>query len=162
MRRPPSERPPHGPLAKAAPAGAATKRPLWAVVGLLVVSAVTLWVGSLRGGGAAQSALAVLALTMIAAALAASGLARRLLGAVVAAAGAVTVLATASHGVPPTLPTVTGAIAGAALLAAGILLAIRGHRMPAMGSRYRARDPRGRRRTENMWDELDAGRDPTR
>jgi Tryptophan-associated transmembrane protein (Trp_oprn_chp) len=130
-------------------------RPLWNVVGLLVAAAVALWIGSLRGGGAAQSALAVLALAMIAAAVATGGLPRRLLGAVVAAVGVLTAVA-ASGGA--FLPAILGAAAGLFLLTAGVLLATLGHRMPRMGSRYRSRPSTSER---TMWDELDAGRDPT-
>ena len=56
------------------------------------------------------------------------------------------------------LLTVLGAVAALLLLGAGVLLATRGHRMPRMGSRYQ---PGPRRGAPSMWDELDAGRDPT-
>jgi hypothetical protein len=131
------------------------RRPIWAVVGLLAAAAVLLWVGALRGGGAAQSALAVLALAAIAAALATGGLPRRLLGIVVAAVGVVTALTALGSAV---LPAILGIAAGALLLAGGALLATLGHRMPRMGSRYEPGPARG---GPSMWDELDAGRDPT-
>jgi hypothetical protein len=133
----------------------AARRPLWAVVGLLAAAAVLLWVGALRGGGAAQSALAALALAMIAAALATGGLPRRLLGVVVAAVGVLCAVVALGEAA---LPAVLGETAGAFLLFAGVLLATRDHRMPRMGSRYRSRPAPG---TQSMWDELDAGRDPT-
>jgi len=133
----------------------ALKRPLWTVVGLLAAAAVLLWVGAYRGGGAGQSALAALALAMIAAALATGGFLRRLLGGVVAAVGIVAGFASAGGAL---LPAVLGMAAAALQLAAGVLLATLGHRMPRMGSRYRSRPAAGQRA---MWDELDAGRDPT-
>lgn len=136
-------------------------RALWAVVGLLAAAAIVLWVGALRGGGAAQSALAVLALGMIAAVLATGGLPRRLLGALLAAVAAVAtagVLAAIAGPAGAALPAVLGVTAGALLLAAGVLLATLGHRMPRMGSRYRSPNRRSRR---SLWDEMDAGRDPT-
>lgn len=142
------------------------KRPLWMVVGLLATAAVLLWVGALRGGGAAQSALAALALAAVAAVLATGGLSRRLLGVMVATMGVLTavltaVLAAAALASTP-LPAALGMAAGALLLAAGVLLVILGHRMPGMGSRYRARARAGEGGSDySMWDELDAGRDPT-
>lgn len=123
------------------------------MVALLAAAAVVLWVGSLRGGGAAQSALAVLALALIAAALATGGWARRLLGALCAGVGVLAPLAALGQGV---LPTVLGATAGLAMAVSGALLLLRGHRMPRMGARYQAKP--GRR---SAWDELDAGNDPT-
>ncbi|HEY3262500.1 MAG TPA: Trp biosynthesis-associated membrane protein [Pseudonocardiaceae bacterium] len=134
-------------------------RALWAVAGLLAGAAVLLWVGAYRGGGPGHSALAVLALAMIAAVLATGGLVRRLLATAVAAVGVVTVLV-ARGGAP--LPAALGVIAAAALLAAGVLLATFGHRMPRMGSSYRAgRAAAGPAGERSMWEELDAGRDPT-
>jgi hypothetical protein len=133
-----------------------TRRPLVAVAAALAVAAGLLWVGAYRGGGAAQSALAALALAAIAAVAAAGATARRLLGAVVAGAGVVTAVAGTGGG---PLPATLGALAAAVLLAAGALLAAVGHRMPQLGTRYRARPRAGAR---SLWDELDAGRDPTR
>jgi len=132
-----------------------SRRPLWTVVGLLAAAAVALWVGALRGGGAAQSALAVLALAMVAAALATAGWLRRALGLVVAAVAVVGAVVAAGRG---GLATVLGMVAALLLAAAAALLAVHGHRMPRMGARYRAPGGPAKR---DPWDELDAGRDPT-
>jgi len=143
------------------------RRPLWTVVALLAVAALLLWVGSLRGGGAGQSALAVLALAMIAAALATAGLVRRALGALVVAIGAIIVAASIGGGAGGALPVSLGLVAAAAMVAAGVVLVARGHLLPRMGARYQRQHgepgtagPRGRRE-QDLWDELDAGRDPT-
>jgi Tryptophan-associated transmembrane protein (Trp_oprn_chp) len=129
------------------------RRPLWLAVGLLALAAVVLWVAGLRGGGAALSALAALALAMIAAAVASGGWPRRLLGAVIAAVGVVAVVAAARRG---PLPATLGVAGGLLVVAAGGLLAVLGHRMPRMGARYDAKP-----RTRSAWEELDAGNDPT-
>ncbi len=144
-------------------AAATGRRPLWTVVGLLTVAALLLWVGSLRSGGAGQSALAVLALAVIAASLATSGVLRRALGVLVVVVGVVAVPASLGAGA---VPAALGSVAAVALATAGALLATRGHLLPRMGARYDRAEaggetgPRGRRE-QDLWDELDAGRDPT-
>lgn len=62
------------------------------------------------------------------------------------------------------------ALLGAVLLATGgVLLVVRGHRMPRLGAKYRAPaanrvavgDGTTPKRDHQLWDSLDAGRDPT-
>jgi uncharacterized membrane protein (TIGR02234 family) len=162
-------------------------------------------------GAQAEPALlpfAVLALAAVAAVLGTAGPLRRLVGVLLVAAGglvavrAAAVLLDPHAATQPPAPTggvvhaVTGtaggpvpALAGAALLlAGGLLVALRGGRIPALGARYRARPgPPGDRpgagaasvvrqpvrepaeagahsaddRSRRLWDELDAGHDPT-
>ncbi len=135
----------------------------------------------------ALSAVALLALAAVAAAVAVAGPARRVLGAVVAAAGGyVGVLVVRLLLSPPTpadlaalpgapaggtavadsvalrpgpVPAVLGAIL---LLAAGVALVVADRRLPRLGARYAARpaeEPTDPDRA--AWDALDAGLDPT-
>ncbi|SHF32007.1 Trp biosynthesis-associated membrane protein [Streptoalloteichus hindustanus] len=129
--------------------------------------------------------LALLALAAIAAAVATGGWARRVLGALlVVVAGAALWLTVLQPGPGsgwsdhlgaqqvakvrdadaqrPWAMALAGA-GGGLVLAAGVLLVLRGHRMPRMGEKYRTPsastrpvDPQRR-----MWDALDAGDDPT-
>ena len=126
----------------------------------------------------------LLALAGAAAAVAVSGIARRVLGAALVAAavgGCVAVASTALAGpstarlaelagaaVAPTA-TVSGtaapllALAGAlAVAAGGLVLLLRERGLPRLGARYAA--PAKARRVDpdrEVWDELDAGHDPT-
>jgi uncharacterized membrane protein (TIGR02234 family) len=54
-------------------------------------------------------------------------------------------------------------LAGLLLVAGGVLVLARGHRMPRMGSRYQTPTARRTARAPDraLWDDLDAGRDPT-
>ncbi|WP_024877216.1 Trp biosynthesis-associated membrane protein [Saccharomonospora piscinae] len=187
------------------------RRPLWIVVALLVLAAAGLWAASsltwldlppgsgyegelresLTGGDLVPwpGPLALLALAAVAAALALRGVARRLLGVVLAAAAVwVTVLVLggsayeAYEAAPavraPGYDTLPGspsrtwwgpaaALASAALLAsAGVLLAWRGHRMPRMGAKYSAPGDERRRAAApdpdaDLWKALSEGKDPT-
>lgn len=180
---------------------------MWTVVALLLVAAGLLWGSSrldwlhptydtpLRGrvvvevtGAAWQPALvplAVLALAGMAAALATAGVARRLVGGLLAVAGVWAVVLAAGAGLlgPPAVAGLPDAPAGGRLVAvavlpsgpllagpaglalalAGGLLVLREAALPRLGARYSA--PGQRRRTRSpdrgMWDALDAGLDPT-
>jgi uncharacterized membrane protein (TIGR02234 family) len=129
--------------------------------------------------------LALLAVASVAAVLATGGWARRLLGVLLAGAAvpaalgvarvsdqsrlvaaAVSAAGRADRAVPDGTVAVLAAgpvlaTAGVVLLAgAGALLVLRGHRMPRMGSRYRAPAARASRPRE-LWERIDAGEDPT-
>jgi hypothetical protein len=110
-------------------------------------------------------ALSLVGLAGAGALLATRGAARRVVGAVVALAGAGVVVA-AARGFAYTLgwPFV-GLIGGLGVLACGVLAIRFGGTWPAMGARYeRGRQtPKDRPVTEvTMWDDLDRGVDPTR
>lgn len=179
------------------PAGL-SKRPLWTVVVLLVLAAAGLWgssrltwqwsqhVSDLRGtvtdaveGATAEAGLvplALLCLAAIAAVVAVGGWLRRIVGAVVIAAGAVGAwLALHAFGGvfgvhPAGYPTgeiigahLLAAVAGALAVAAGIVLLARGGRMPRLGARYQS-PATARRVTDqdrHLWDALSEGEDPT-
>ena len=133
-------------------------------------------------GAQAQPALgpfALLALAAVAAVVAAGRLLRRLLGAVLTAAGGwlawlgvQTVTERPATGPDiPELQVLTArtlvVVAGAVLLAAGTLLLLRAARMPRLGTRFSAPATRtgpgaGRPRgARELWDALAAGDDPT-
>lgn len=174
-------------------------RPLWTVVLALLLGAAALWgssklpfvevigpAGDRTVNGAEAEGWhiphAVLALTAVAAALAVSGWARRLLGVLLFAAACWQVYATLdglAFGDPVTAGHAAGAdsnatvavvgpmvaLLGALLVAAaGALLAARGHAMPRLGSRYSA--PGAKKVAEDpdvaLWDSLSEGDDPTR
>jgi uncharacterized membrane protein (TIGR02234 family) len=119
--------------------------------------------------------LAVVALAGTGALLATRGVARRLLGAVLAltgagvAAGAVL----ARAGIDPGAAGLAGSAwpiacvcGGAAVVVAGVLAARHGHRWSAMSSRYERRPAAPVTVTEasagrDLWDALDRGEDPT-
>jgi uncharacterized membrane protein (TIGR02234 family) len=133
--------------------------------------------------------LAVLALAAVAAVLATGGWARWLLGALLLVAAALpavgtlrvtdgswlTEAAVSAAGLPArsvpagmatVLPVGPGfAAGGAALLAAaGVVLVVRGHRMPRLGRRYQAPTVTVRPSDspdERLWERMDAGEDPT-
>ena len=135
----------------------------------------------------ALSAVALLALAAVAAAVAVAGPARRVLGAVVAAAGGyvgvLVVRLLLSPPPPADLAALPGAPAGGTavadsvalrpgpvpaalgailLLAAGVALVVADRRLPRLGARYAARpahEPTDPDRA--AWDALDAGHDPT-
>jgi tryptophan-associated transmembrane protein len=194
------------------PAGAATarrpSRALAAVCAALALSAAALggaaaltWARAeppgrapveLSGALVAPSltGIALLALAGVAGVVAAGGVLRRLLGLLLAAAGAAVVAATASavadpvaaagaatlpSGLPATslagapvglTPAWALAAAGAlGLLGAGAWVLLREPRLARLGARY-ARADRGAPRTardpdRRAWDDLDEGRDPT-
>ncbi|MFE9749128.1 Trp biosynthesis-associated membrane protein [Saccharothrix saharensis] len=143
------------------------------MVALLLLAAVALWGASAlfraasadRSGGDVASALtplALLFLAAIAAVVALSGWARRVLGVVVLLAGA----ATAFQGVDADGPVVGRGVVllGAALaVAAGVLLVVRASTMPRLGGGYRT--PGAAKRTADpereLWNALERGDDPT-
>ncbi|WP_239678593.1 Trp biosynthesis-associated membrane protein [Natronosporangium hydrolyticum] len=111
--------------------------------------------------------------------LAIRGWPRRLVGALLATAGALLVAGAVASLAEPELssgwPWATLA-GGAAVAVAGVIAAARGHQWPSMGARYE-RSPAARRarrgdlaadparstsaRPEELWDALDQGEDPT-
>ncbi len=134
----------------------------------------------------ATTAVGLLALAAVAAVVATRGMLRVLTGAVVFAAGvavaalaaggvsaADVVAAAGPHGqlgaVAPGPPELSAwpwvAVGGGAVLAAaGLLVAVRGRRWSAMGSRYDAPTPARRRAVDPevaAWEALDRGEDPT-
>jgi uncharacterized membrane protein (TIGR02234 family) len=134
--------------------------------------------------------LAVASLAAVAAVLATSGWPRRAVGVLLLAGGAgALVLAMRGRDKPGNdvgvehwadeinqwslqagIGTALAVLAGVLLVACGLLVLVAGHRMPRMGSRYQREPKTGmpeqavRERTvpeRTLWDELDAGRDPT-
>ncbi|GIF37814.1 Trp biosynthesis-associated membrane protein [Actinoplanes xinjiangensis] len=121
--------------------------------------------------------LAVVALAGTGALLATRGVVRRLLGAVLALAGAGIAVGAvlARAGVDPgaagpagTAWPVACAGGGAAVLVAGVLAARHGHRWSAMSARYERRpaapvrvEADGPTAGRDLWDALDRGEDPT-
>jgi lysylphosphatidylglycerol synthetase-like protein (DUF2156 family) len=115
-------------------------------------------------------AVAVVGLAGAGALLATRGLARRMLGALLAALGAGLLLGAAAlvgAADPARLAwPVLAAAGGAATVVGGVLAAAQGHRWPGMGARYeRAGGAAGQVReadpTRAAWDALDRGEDPT-
>ncbi|HEX3592744.1 MAG TPA: Trp biosynthesis-associated membrane protein [Pseudonocardiaceae bacterium] len=172
--------------------------PLWTVILLLVLGAVALWVSSrltwewsrqlspLRGtvvatrrGTEVAPALvpiAILAVAAVAAVLAIGGWFRRVVGVLVALAGAGAVwvgvdgLATAFGAHPdgyPVSQVVTGhllaVLAGLIVVAAGLLVVRNAARMPRLGGSYQTPGAAKRRRDPDaeLWQALSEGRDPT-
>lgn len=144
-------------------------------------------VSELRGAQAepALVGLAVAALAAVAAVLATGGWLRRAVGALVLVGGLGT-LAVAVGGlaeprlrrmsdtgfdryadqvdgwfVQATVAVGLTALAGVLLVVAGGIVLATGHRMPRMGARYQRTPEQARRVEPALWDELDAGRDPT-
>jgi hypothetical protein len=146
----------------------------------LAFSALLLWVGSttvwfppeLTGAQVAPwlGGVALLALAGVAGVVAAGGVLRRAVGALLALAGAgvlvfgVRVIAGLRDQPPEATVAPLWAVAGAlVLLAAGLAVVVRERRLPRLGARYAAP---GERRVDQdpdraAWDELDEGRDPT-
>ncbi|MGO1049736.1 Trp biosynthesis-associated membrane protein [Crossiella sp. CA198] len=139
--------------------------PLWTVVLLLAVTAGLLWGASgLAAGLAPAAGLAAFAVAAIAGVLAAGGWFRRVLGgivAVVACGGAVLLWdGFSSHSVAGSALAVLGLLT---LLGSGILVLVKGRRMPRMGGKYAA-SSQVRRSVDadrRLWDSLDSGADPT-
>jgi uncharacterized membrane protein (TIGR02234 family) len=139
----------------------------------------------------ASTALALVALAGVVAVLATRGLARRLIGLVVLLAGAGLVWRAVTAGAAvsarrarvfvadrhPTVDTsavavrvdvhggwvILGVGCGVLVVAAGALIAWRGHRWPTMSARYdrRAAAPSAQARASRLWADLDRGDDPT-
>ncbi|GLZ39428.1 Trp biosynthesis-associated membrane protein [Actinokineospora sp. NBRC 105648] len=165
-----------------------SRRPLWTVVVLLPLAAAALWgAARLPWGSAVRSRpgtdvttnadipgaelapalvpLAVLALAAVAGSLAVSGSWRRVLGAVVVAAGLVPVWTgfLAHADTDAFAGRALAVVGGVLMVAAGALLAVRGHRMPRLGGRYRSPGAaKESARTEaDLWQALSEGEDPT-
>ncbi|MEU4739653.1 Trp biosynthesis-associated membrane protein [Actinosynnema sp. NPDC023658] len=155
------------------PAPRPGRRPLWIVVALLLLGAVALWGASAvtwdasadRSGGEvvpALTPLALLCLAAIAAVVALGGWVRRVLGVVVLLAG----VAAAFQGVDaggPALGRGLVFLAASAVVAAGVLLLVRGSAMPRLGGGYQT--PGAAKRTTDpereLWNALERGDDPT-
>ncbi|MFC4064268.1 Trp biosynthesis-associated membrane protein [Actinoplanes subglobosus] len=118
--------------------------------------------------------LAVVALAGTGALLATRGVARRLLGGLLALAGAGVVVgavlarAGADPGVASPVWPIACACGGAAVVVGGVLAARHGHRWSAMSSRYERRpaapaevETAGPAAGRDLWDALDRGEDPT-
>ena len=60
----------------------------------------------------------------------------------------------------PTWP-VTALLGGLAVVAGGLWVGASGHRWPHMGARYDRTESRGRTGSNDAWDALDRGEDPT-
>ena len=151
----------------------AARRPLWIVVALLLLGAVALWGASAvtwdgsadRTGSdvvPALTPLALLCLAAIAAVVALSGWVRRVLGVVVLLAGAVA----AFQGMDAE-GSATGrglVLLGAGfVVAAGVLLVVRGSAMPRWGGGYRTPGAAGKTADpeRELWNALERGDDPT-
>ncbi|RRO16031.1 hypothetical protein EIL87_13205 [Saccharopolyspora rhizosphaerae] len=130
--------------------------------------------------------MALAALAAVAAVLATGGLLRRLVGLLIALAGALLAWRVYQHvsgaavtfgGDVPAGSTPIGelssspfgpvlmALGAVLLVVAGLLVVVRAGRMPAMGARYSAPGTAKERVSQDpdrrLWNELDAGRDPT-
>lgn len=155
---------------------ATSPRTLGAVCAGLAASAGLLWgasavvwePGAGRTGAEVAPSLtgvALLALAGVAGVLATGGVGRRIVGGLLAAAGAVQTVAAlvtlAGAGTPAPLLAVAG---GALLVAAGVLVVVREPRLPRLGARYAAPGAARRRPADPdraAWEALDAGEDPT-
>jgi hypothetical protein len=142
-------------------------RPLWIVALLLAGAAAALWGSTRLSWGTAQTprfgeALALVALAGFAGAVAVGGWVKRVVGAVVVAAGLLAggvTLATGGSGAGRWI-----ALLGAVLLVvAGILVIRQAARLPTLGARYQSANaqPASRDRDRDMWDGLTHGEDPT-
>ncbi|TWG08715.1 Trp biosynthesis-associated membrane protein [Saccharopolyspora dendranthemae] len=186
-----------------------SKRLLWSVLLLVLAGAGALWgasgltwvgqryrtpFGTETVSGATGAVLrpelvpmALAALAAVAAVLATGGLLRRLVGVLIALAGALLAwrayqqisggwFTHAGGDVPPgstpigelsTQPAGPAlmALGAVLLLIAGVLVVVRAGRMPAMGARYSApgaaKEQQSQDPDRQWWNELDAGRDPT-
>jgi hypothetical protein len=138
---------------------------------LLLGTAAALWGATRVSWGSDHqltsglNALALLSLASLLGVFAVGGWARRLLGAVIAAAGVfVCWQATAAPG-PWHLMGGRGLalLGGLLFLAAGLLIVRNATTLPTMGARYQLADTRGRSGDphKDMWDDLSHGQDPT-
>ena len=108
--------------------------------------------------------MALLALAGVAGVLATGGFARRLVAGLLAAAGAVQVVAaTVALGGDGILGPLLAVAGGAVMLAGAVLAVLREPRLPRLGARYAAAgDKRAQRDPDRAaWEALDAGEDPT-
>lgn len=124
-------------------------------------------VGSDPSARPSFTTLALLSLAGVAGVFAVSGWTRVLLGAILAATGAVVGWQAIATRVDGGFDLLTGRglalLGGVALLAAGALVAAYARRLPTMGSKYEL--AAGERRSgdpdRDLWDGLSDGRDPT-
>jgi MFS family permease len=144
-----------------------TRRPLWIVALLLVGAAAALWGSTRLSWGTAETprfgeALALVALAGFAGAVAVGGWVKRVVGAVVVAAGLLAggvTLATGGSGAGRWI-----ALLGAVLLVvAGFLVIRQAARLPTLGARYQSANarPASGDSDRDMWDGLTHGEDPT-
>lgn len=168
------------------------RRPLWLVVVLLLAGAVALWVATrltwttaveVRPGSGARIPvrhsggdqvpalipLALLALAGIAGTVAVGGWPRRVVGALLALAGAGTLLLAVLAGAASTGESLfpwartVAALGGVLVLAAGAAVVRWSDRMPRLGSAYQAgpaREP-AKDPDSELWQALSQGEDPT-
>ncbi|GAA2661536.1 MULTISPECIES: Trp biosynthesis-associated membrane protein [Actinosynnema] len=135
------------------------------VLGLLLLAALVLWGSSALDWGGAEPQwpvpLALLAGAGVAAVLALGGVVRRALGAVLAVVGLLAVVV--GVGDLPASGPVVGLLGALTVVGAGVLLLVKGGRMPRMGDRYEtpaARKPSADPERE-LWNALERGDDPT-
>ncbi|WP_436500757.1 Trp biosynthesis-associated membrane protein [Actinokineospora sp. HUAS TT18] len=139
------------------------KRPLWTICGLLPLAALALWGAARLDWGAVPALpalvpLALLDLAAVAAVLALGPVPRRLVGLMVAGLGVMAVVL--SVGTPFLWGRALAVTGGALMVAAGILLLLRGHRLPRLGAKYAA--PGAAADSEpDLWRALSEGDDPT-
>jgi hypothetical protein len=130
---------------------------------LLWGASAATWSAGRTGAQAAPSltGVALLALAGVAGLVATAGVLRRVVGVLLAAAGAVQgVLAVVAGGA---LGPLLAAGGGAVLLAAGVVVVLRERVLPRFGARYAAAGDRRAQRDPDRaaWEALDAGEDPT-
>jgi hypothetical protein len=108
------------------------------------------------------TAIAVVGLAGAGAVLATKGVGRRLVGVLLTLVG-LGVVACAVVGIGKGSPTwpVTALLGGLAVVAGGLWVGASGHRWPHMGARYDRTESRGRTGSNDAWDALDRGEDPT-
>ncbi|CRK58801.1 Tryptophan-associated membrane protein [Alloactinosynnema sp. L-07] len=127
------------------------------------MAALALWSASRVGWGdiAGERALVPLALfdlAAVAAVLALGPVPRRIVGLLVAGLGVIAVVL--SVGTPFLWGRALAVTGGVLMVAAGILLLLRGHRMPRLGAKYAA--PGAAADAEpDLWRSLSEGDDPT-
>jgi len=144
-----------------------TRRPLWIVALLLVGAAAALWGSARLTWGTAETprfgeALALVALAGFAGAVAVGGWVKRVVGAVMIAAGLLAggvTLATGGSGIGRW----TALLGAVLLVGAGILVIRMAARLPTLGARYQSANARrgSGDRDKDVWDGLSRGEDPT-
>jgi hypothetical protein len=129
------------------------------VCAALLAAAAALEGAARLGAGAGLRGVAVLAVAGVAASVALAGVARRVLGGVLAAAGVGEALVVSWH----SGGAVLAALGVALLVAAGAALLVAERSLARPGARYASRDAHRREidPDRRAWEELDAGRDPT-
>lgn len=138
---------------------------------LLLGTAAALWGATRVSWGSDHqltsglNALALLSLASLLGVFAVGGWARRLLGALIAAAGVFVCWQAITAPGPWHLMGGRGLalLGGLFFLAAGLLIVRNATTLPTMGARYQLADTRGRSGDphKDMWDDLSHGQDPT-